>query len=307
MENEKQVAGGRYDEFKSGQEYAELNVEAQAAEAFPTKIERTDLKPHPIDKGETEIVAQRHGRYVRERDDARVGSLTEEAVADEKAEARAYFESLLAQIPEDERDTVDVLFVASDTQYFDGGRRSLETGSLALEAATEVFGEQGIPTSNIHNARRELKGDGAPRTMQELREPNMLNDSPDFLQYMLDKYGGVNLDFWTAFEEDKEVEKRLETGAEGPDDIADRMHHSMDVLARYAKFYHHEHPNRRLVIWAATHYDTISPFVKRDVFGVGKEQQLLVDYGAGITIDVDKEGNATTEISGKQYSVPLKK
>lgn len=36
----------------------------------------------------------------------------------EKAAAKSYFNSFLGAVPEDERDNVDVLVVASDTQYF---------------------------------------------------------------------------------------------------------------------------------------------------------------------------------------------
>ncbi len=61
------------------------------------------------------------------------------------------------------------------------------------------------------------------------------------------------------------------------------------------------------MIWGATHYDTISPYVKRDLFEVGKETQLMVDYGGGITIDIDANGTAKTELGGKEYQVPLKK
>lgn len=307
MSKEQKVGGGRNDEFKSAQEYAEFDVEVAEPAKLPTKIEKNDIKAHPIAKGETELVIQRHGAYIRDREDPNVGSLSEESAAVEKAAATSYFESFLSQLPETEREAVDVLVVASDTQYFEGGRRSYETATLAQEAAKEVFEREGLPAANIINATGRLSGEGGPRTMPKLREPNMLNQSPDFLDFMLQKYGGINLDFWIAFEEDRDKETRLAMGAEGPDDIADRMAFTVRTLARYSQAYHRANPDRRLVIWAATHYDTISPFVKRDIFGVGKEQQLMVDYGAGITIDVDTEGNATTELSGKQYQVPLKK
>ena len=80
----------------------------------------------------------------------------------------------------------------------------------------------------------------------------------------------------------------------------------VDVLARYSRFYHKKHPDRRLIIWAATHYDTISPYVKRDIAGVGKEVPLGVDYGGGISINLDKEGRGTIKVDGKEYEVPLK-
>jgi hypothetical protein len=306
-ETNNEVGGGRNDEFKTTQVYSELSVEAAEPVDFPTKIEKSDIKAHPIKQGETEIVLQRHGAYIRDREDPNVGSLSEESAATEKTAAKSYFEAFLDSVPEGERDRVEVLIVASDTQYFDGGKRSYETATLAQEAAQEVFESRSLPSANIINTTGRLSGEGGPRPMPKLREPNFLNESPDFLDYMLTKYGGVNLDFWIAFEEDRHKETRLAMEAEGPDDIANRTAFTIRVLARYADGFHRANPDSRLVIWGATHYDTISPFVKRDLFGIDKDKQLMVDYGAGISIDIDTTGRATTELGGKQYDVPLKK
>lgn len=285
----------------------EVGIDIQES-VFPTQIEKTDIKPHPIQVDETEIVLQRHGAYIRDRNDPNKGSLSPESVAIEQSSAANYFETFLTQLPEAERSSVDVLVVASDTQYFNGGQRSLETAVIAQQVATNIFERHGLPASNIINSTGRLSGDGGPRIVTKLREPNFLDkDPPEFIDFMLKKYGGVNLDFWIAFEEDRHKDVREAMGAEGPDDIADRTAFTVRTLAHYARAFHKANPNRRLIIWAATHYDTISPFVKRDVFGVGKDKQLLVDYGAGIVIDVDKAGAATTEINGRYYPVNLTK
>lgn len=276
--------------------------------ALPAKIERTDIKAHPIQVGETEIVVQRHGAYIRDKEDPHSGGLSSESADIERVAATSYFETFLAQIPEAERATVDVLIVASDTRYHNRGQRSLETAIVAQGAALDVFEAQNLPTTNIINNTGKLSGEGGPRTVPKLREPNFLDkDPPEFIKFMLEEYGGVNVDFWTAFEQDRHKDLREAMGAEGPDDIADRTAFAIRTLARYAQVYHKAKPGRRLIIWTATHYDTISPFVKRDVFGVGKDTTLMVDYGAGITIDVDQTGVATTEIAGKLYPVSVTK
>jgi len=102
-------------------------------------------------------------------------------------------------------------------------------------------------------------------------------------------------------------ETREKMGAEGPDEITDRMKLMVDVLTRYSRFYHKKHPDRRLIIWAATHYDTISPYIKRGIFEVGKDIPLGVDYGAGILINLDQDGKGTVKIAGKEYKVPKEK
>ncbi len=312
----REVHGGRNDEelaLASPDSYREIHAIQEAKGEYPTTIERSDLKPRQIAVGGTEIVLQRHGRYERERGSYFAGSLTDPRA--EREAATHYFEDLLAQLPEKERDTVDIVFVASDTQYFEGGRRSHETATIAQQAALAVLETHDIPAqhilnftgrlhTSIHSNDRAASAIG-PRTMPTLREPNFLNDSPEFVDFMLQKYGGVNLEFWKAFEEDRHREEREAMGAEGPDDIANRTGFTVNVFSRYARLYHHHNPGRRLVIWAGTHYDTISPFVKRDVFGVGKERQLLVDYGAGVTIDINPDGHATTTIGEHEYAVPL--
>lgn len=312
MSEHPEVSGGRHEDqgFKNAAEYAAFEVVQVQSSELPTKIEKTDIHPGGIAAGETEIILQRHGAYIRDKEDPRAGSLSEESALTEKTAATAYFEAFLGQVPEAERDAVDVLVVSSDTQYAGNGRRSIETAELAQQAAAEVFEAQGISQDHVINSAGRLRGEGGPRPMPKLREPNMLKDSPDFLDFLLEKYGDEGrpgLDFWVAFEEDKEKATREKMGAEGPGDIADRTAFSVRALARYAEAYHKANPGRRLIIWAATHYDTISPYVKREAFGVSNDEQLLVDYGGGITIDIDKDGVAKTEIAGKEYPIALKK
>lgn len=273
----------------------------------PISIDRSDIRAHAIGVGETELVLQRHGKYIRDVEDPNAGSLTPEAFDLEHQTAKNYFESFLEQTPAEERNNVHVLFVASDTAYQGRGQRSYETALIAEEAAKEVFEDRGIPVDNIINIEGRLKGGGGPRPMANLREPQMFSQSPEFVELLRTKYGDVDKNFWIAFEEDVEHEQREEMGAEGPDQIADRMAFSVRVLARYASEYHAANPGVRLIVVGGTHYDTISPYVKRDVLHMGKEQPVLVDYGGGITVDIDRQGNAITEIGDVQYPVPLRK
>ena len=75
----------------------------------------------------------------------------------------------------------------------------------------------------------------------------------------------------------------------------------------YDLIMHNAKPGHRLVIWAATHYDTISPYVKREIFGMAKDTPLAVDYGAGITIDISRDGRAKTKIAQTSYPMNLAK
>lgn len=272
---------------------------------LPRKIEKSDIQPNLPLSGETEIVLQRHGKYERSTDSPKVGSLTEEGAQEIYTSGKDFFEKLFNSASESDRKNIDILVLASDTQYKGGGRRSMETAEQIIKAVKEEISKLNLAESQLLNTSGNISGKGGPRPAPNLREPQMIDNSPEFLQFLKDKYGDMNLDFWIAFEEDKEKETRESMGAEGPDEITDRMKLMIDILARYSSFYHKKHPDRRLIIWAATHYDTISPYVKREIFETGKETPLGVDYGAGISINLDKEGRGKVKIAGEEYEVPI--
>ena len=270
---------------------------------IPSKIEKYNIEALPIEIGGTEIILQRHGKYERSADSQNVGSLTEEGAEEISNLSKEFFDKLFVQIPEDERDRVDILVIGSDTQFMEGGRRSMETADLVTEALKEKLKELKLDENQLLNAYGRYSGEGGVRPTPKLREPQMFENSMGFVNFLREKYGDLGKDFWIAFEEDLEKETREKMEAEGPDEIADRLKFMIEVLARYSRMYHKKNPGRRLVIWAATHYDTISPYTKREIFNVGKEVPLAVDYGAGISIIIDPEGNATTKIEGEEYEI----
>lgn len=270
---------------------------------FPRKIETKDIQSVPPEVGGTSIILQRHGKYERSKESPKVGSLTEEGEEAVYTSGKDFFARLLEDIPESERKNVDFLILASDTQYEGGGRRSMETADQIMKALKEELKDFDLDENQILNISGNIAGEGNPRATSKLREPQMFNNSPDFVNFLKEKYGDLGLDFWIAFEEDKEKEAREKMGAEGPDEITDRMQRMVEVLSRYSSFYHKKHPEKRLVIWAASHYDTISPYVKREVFGTGKETPLGVDYGAGISIHLDKQGKGKVRIADKDYEL----
>lgn len=270
---------------------------------LPGQIEKSDINPNPPEVGGTKIVLQRHGNYERSQNSSDIGSLTQEGVEDTYALGKDFLGELFNSIPEKERKDVDLLVVASDTQYEGRGRRSMETAEQVIRAINEELEARGLEESQLLNNAGNLRGNGGPRPMHRLREPQMLDNSPEFLEFLKEKYGDRSLDFWIAFEEDKEKGVREEMGAEGPDDITDRTKFVVKALTRYSNYYHAKHPNKRLIIWAATHYDTISPYVKREILGTGKEKLLGVNYGAGISINLDKNGQGSTTLGGKEYQI----
>jgi hypothetical protein len=280
-------------------------IENSFEQAVPTRIEKSDIEPISFEAGETEIILQRHGKYERKIEDQKVGSLTKEGAEDAYLQGKIFFKELFALVPESERNKIDILVLASDTQYAEGGRRSMETAEQIMKGIKEVLVTLNLNESQLLNSSGSVRGEGGPRPTPKLREPQIFKKTPDFVNFLKEKYGELGVDFWRAFEEDKEKETREKMNAEGPDEIANRMKSAVNALARYSQAYHEKHPGRRLVIWATTHYDTISPYVKREVLRTGKDAQLEVSYGAGILINLNKDGKSTTKLGRVKYDVPI--
>jgi len=198
-----------------------------------------------------------------------------------------------------------------------------------LESFMEDLSENGgsksgrdIPVENprgfYSRSRREEiirgleSGDRLPKVMSKLREPRFIDKSPEFLAHLMETQGEgeMGLKFWIGFEEDLERETRIAMKAEGPDDIADRMAAAVRVFNRYGSSFLSTHPKGRLVVWASTHTDGLSPLVRKHVLHkeITESPVIVADYGGGLVIDIDpKSHTATTTIAGEQYPFPLEK
>jgi len=276
-------------------------------QSFSEGLTISDIEPKPPSIDGTKIIIQRHGEYQRSEESAAPGSLTEKASRDAQEHAQKLVETLLASVPPEEKDTVDFLVLASDTHFRDKqnyGQRSMETAKAVVSGVKDVLQSNGISEDHLLNTNRGFHGSPEPRPTKQIREPKMFRESPSFVEALKKKYGDEGLGFWAAFESDLEEKTRKEMGAEGPWEMAERLARYIDVLARFSRDYHKRNPGRRLVIWAVSHYDLISPYTKRYLLSQKKEDYLPVEYRAGIGIDVDSSGKATTTISGQQKTVP---
>jgi hypothetical protein len=272
------------------------------ATKFPEKVGKENIKLTPPLPGGTAIVVQRHGRYITERTDEKAGSLTDEALIDVRQQGETEFGEMLSQLTPEEQQSVDVLVIASDTAFFDKGQRSMETARVATEGIEAALTQHGLVPDE-----HELNGKGGPRPTKNIREPNIF---PEFSDLLEANYPGKM--FW-AYETGKMADERRKMGKESTEEIGDRLANFIDVLARYSQAYHSKHvdkdgkPNRRLIVWVATHYDTISPYVKNHLTSrVDPEWFLPVDYGGGFVVNISPSGEAKTEIEGVEYPVPVK-
>jgi len=278
------------------------------------RIEKQDIQAPDIQPGGTAIVLQRHEKYERDRTSEVAGSLLPEAAESAKERDLDFFNEIIAH----ELGGVEtmVLFVSSDTQYADKGRRSLETAQLAQDAAIEAFTAAGIDPSeriiNLNDAYmtdRHVPTDQDVRPVRQLREPQIF-DVPEYVNHLRDMYGaedgagtGISQAAWAAHEADLEKDIREELGVEGVHDILERTKKAVALLARYSKLFHSTNPDKRLIIWATSHYDTISPLVK-DATGTPFDEYVPVDYGAGVVMNIAPD-STEIELKAQSQKIPL--
>lgn len=268
----------------------------------PEIIKNADVRPEIPVTGGTVILIQRHEEYIRNEDDPRLGHLENKAAFRAREQATKIFGEIIEQIPEEERDKVDVLIVASDTQK-STGQRCMETAQETMDGVKTVLYDKGLSKSQLLNTHEgRFRGKNGPRPTAQIREPKIFTDSPEFVSFLETKYG-TGQSFWIAFENDVEQVTRKTMEAEGPWELAERLHKFVGALARYSEHYHRENPGRRLIVWVVTHYDTISPYVKRYLADVDREKYLPVDYGGGFSINIQPDGSASTVIGNIPFVV----
>lgn len=294
------------------------------------KVERTDVEAPSIEGGGTAIVFQRHEKYDRSKGTETTGSIVGEGIEETRERDRVFFREVLSN--EDDGETM-VLFVGSPTQYAGGGHRSMETAQLAEDAAIEVMQEMGLdPSQRIINFNDEFSTGRFDKTGQDIRpmkgieEPRMFDQNPEFVEELGRQFNSektkediearrtdvkLDADAFAAYEADapgvKELREKFAVDGkpvEGVHDILDRTNISIRALERYARLFHAKNPDKKLVIWAASHYDTISPLVK-DATGQSFETYVPVDYGAGVVIEIAPGGKEDPILKTKQGKVVL--
>jgi len=78
-----------------------------------------------------------------------------------------------------------------------------------------------------------------------------------------------------------------------------------NVLGRFARLHHNQHPGERLIIWEVSHYDTITTYFKNHVAHIDQKEHVPVDYDGGLAIAISPNGQAHTILRGRPYAVEL--
>lgn len=249
-----------------------------------------------IAQNQTQLIFQRHCNY-----DRKSGGLIPESIEQQKFVVMSFIEQLKKSFSVEELQNTYFLFTSSNTVSTNDFKRCIETTNIVIETLKKFFKENDIPTNHIINLNETSNYKGKVHESKELTEPKMFIDKTGYYEFLSEKHNGINIDFWTDFEEDLEKEKREELGAEGPDQIVERAVHYIQILQRYAAYFHKKYPNSRLVIWNGTHYDLISPLVKQRILHLEKSFCLNVDYCGGISLVIDELGRVIANVNQTNY------
>lgn len=248
---------------------------------------------------DTLIILQRHGRYDTGYSRTR-GSLTEEGRLEAKERADERIEAILSQFPE----KTDFLILHSPThERYDennrpSGQRAKETAEIIAEEVLTALKERGLPEDQLLNRSDRFKGE-LSRPEHRIAE-SITFPLPEFAKVVRKEYGS-KYDRDTLYDEDKLDKLSFQLNRERP--AADMANRTVNTVARFARGFHHQHPDRKLVVWMVSH-GTVFPAYTNTVLHIPKDK-LEWDYNDGISIAIDSQGNAKTKIEGVEYQIPL--
>lgn len=288
----------------------EVKIETETKEI--KGITEDDLRVVIPEKDASIIVLQCNARDERDPDSKIFGTITPEGILKARKKAQDFFKTFITSIPEDERKDIDILVLASNATldspegFMSEHKRASETAEATMDGICEALKEAGLSLNQLLNFS-EFKQDTEPNGViefEELEDTQIFRETPEFVQHLVSKHGSKE-NFWIQYEQDTDKKTRQRMKAEGVDDIASRMGSFMRLLAQASQERHKNDNGKRLVIWTVSHYDAISPFIKRRVLDRPATDYLPINKTGGITMEVTQGGEVVTQIHNQKFNVDL--
>lgn len=288
------------------------DVEGQTVEQIASKpkvevITPADIKPViPEDGGSVFVfginASDRNNRKLPQNSPL-FGALDEGQAELTETQYKDFTDGIFRDLSPEERAKVDILVIAGNaTLRMPGGvnnphQRSIETAEHIIIGVRASMAEYGVDPRQLLNKTGPIE-----LTSGRLIDLTMWEKSPEFVQFLYDKYGDSK-ELWVAYEEDRHKDVRERMGAEGPNDIADRVGDYMATLDNAMKLYHHNHPGRKAVVILNTQYDSAAPVIKKFVSEQPMEDYVQIEKRGGIVFEVGADGIISTNIQGHEYPV----
>jgi len=252
--------------------------------------------------GESISVLQVNGKDNRDASKGEVGALTFEAAKQEEETTEGFLGKLLDGLSEGERSKLDIIVIASSAELAtlngvgSDHKRAVDTGKHAISGFKQALKDRGLDEGAIVNTRG-LHGGDIFETEALLDVPFLHDISEEGEKYreaMVEKYGATGFGIWAAYEKDKGDDRKLreQTGMPGPVETADAVADFMHVSQGFAEAYQEANPDRRLIIWAIGHYDSLTHYIKRDMLGEDIRDTLMpMDKLSGVVIHNHNSGS----------------
>jgi len=241
-------------------------------------------------------------------DSSLFGALDEGQAKLTETQYKDFTDGIFKNLSPEERAKVDILVIASNANLrMPGGvnnphKRSMETAEHILAGVRASMTEHGVNLNQLLNKT----GKPIELTSGRLIDLKMWEQSPEFVEFLYKKYGDSK-ELWVAYEEDRHKDIREQMGAEGPNDIADRIGDYMATLDNAMKLYHQHHPGRKAVVILNTQYDSAAPMIKKFVLGQPMGDYVQIEKRGGIVFEVSADGIMSTSIQGHEYPVSFSK
>ena len=290
---------------------------SERAEAIPHEervaVTREDLRaPDTFEKGEALIIPIVNVRDIRDPKDGEIGALYPEQAAEFETRIQTFMDKIYQELPEDERQNIDIVVLAGETDLVTPGadglhnshQRAVETGDHAIAGIKKSMEQYGIDSEKSLITQHDR-----PVSITQLNDIKLLHplDSEGdkkYLDFLVEKYGTAGRKLWMVFEDDSEKETREKLGAEGPTEIADRMGHIMDISSTIADLCQRDDPERRVIVLTLGHYDNISPWIKKHLMGIDPAKGFVpIEKGGGLVVKRAVDKTASTKIGNTTFPV----
>jgi len=282
-----------------------------------SKITSRDIILPLPDKGETIVILQRNAEDYQGRinqkdlsnETALIGDLLPESITNSYDCAKVTLTDFLDRLSVEDRNQVDFLIIASDPRL--GVRniehkeslRTINTAKEVLRAVKDIIKKYGLSEEQLINST--ATPDCSVVEISEIKEEKTFVDYPELMEFVERKSTETGEDWWNIYEKDLYFEERENLRIEGADSIRKRMYQFMSFVGGGTN-YHKSNPNRRLVFWAITHFDTITPYLQGLLKDLNQARKVPpVDFLGGITLHINKTGVSEVFFGEKKSPVRI--
>ena len=268
------------------------------------------------------IILQRHGDFYDQfpgdpefeklKKERKLGLLTEKGIKETQKVTKEKLSEIL-----ESGEPSDIVFLYSPTEWLGWesesewkkgyGSRGKHTTKVILDTIGSEIKRRTKLGEEIKDKVR-ITGIGYQDKLREL-DIFYIYNAPNpraYIEALRKRFGKE--DWWEKYYNiAKDIEPiRKETGAEGPEDLSNRIESLVKAASLYGEKVKKETPDRNLIIWIVTHREMIRSYLQH---GIKVAERDIKDYepyhNEGIDINIMSNGEIVTEFKDKEYKIEV--